>query len=269
MSGIHIEAVVDHMKAAARIGGESLVQHFNRLESVQIMEKGPSDFVSAADLEAEALIFAHLAKEVGNIPVLGEESGGPSPVSTGACIIVDPLDGTNNFVHGVPHFSTSLALIVNGELQAGVTYNPINGEMFWAFKNGGAYLGDRKLHGSPRKTLPRAILGTCFPYHGKGDVTLCAREMAAIMPHVSGIRSPGSAALEIAYVAEGRFDGFWNSGAKLDLWDVAAGVIIAREAGCIASEIDGIGNPLDCRSLLVAPTQYHGRLVEILATASK
>jgi len=266
MSIKDIEAVVDHMKDAARIGGASLARNFDRLASVEIMEKGPSDFVSEADLESERLIFAHLAEVAGNIPVLGEESGGPSALSADACIIVDPLDGTNNFVHGIPHFSSSLSLIVKGEVLAGVTFNPINGDMFWAFKGAGAFLGDRRLRGSPRTTLPRAVLGTCFPYHGKGDVALCAREMEAIMPHVSGIRSPGSAALEIAYVAEGRFDGFWCHGARLDLWDVAAGIIIAREAGCLVTEVDGVGDPINCRSILAALPHYHSQFAEILRT---
>lgn len=230
-----LDLIAGHMKEAARIGGAALDRRFADLRSIQIMEKGPSDFVSAADLESEKEIFAHLARTVPGIQVLGEESGGPETSSTPACIVVDPLDGTNNFVHGIPHFSVSLAMMLHGEMVIGVTFNPVNGDLFWAVRGRGAYHGDKRLSGSPRETLPRAVLGTCFPYHGKGNVQLCAREMAAIMPHVSGIRSPGSAALELAYVAEGRFDGFWSHGAKLDLWDIAAGVVIAREAGCLGS----------------------------------
>lgn len=261
-----LDRIAEHMKAAARIGGAALARHFADLRSVEIMEKGPSDFVSAADLDSERQIIASLAETVPDIPVLGEEGGGPEALTAPACIVVDPLDGTNNFVHGIPHFSVSMAMVVAGEVVIGVTFNPINGDLFWAVKGRGAWLGDRRLAGSPRDTLPRAVLGTCFPYHGKGNVQLCAREMAAIMPHVSGIRSPGSAALELAYVAEGRFDAFWSHGARLDLWDIAAGVVIIREAGCLVTEVDGAGDPLQCRSILAAPPAYHGRIAALLAS---
>jgi len=255
--------IVEAMKEAARIGGASLAENFARLSALPILEKGPSDFVSAADIESERLIVAHLNRELPEVAVLGEEGAASPDAGNGLRIIIDPLDGTNNFLHGIPQFSTSLALMEGDEVTAGVTFNPLSGEMFWAAAGEGAYLGNRRLNGSNRKSLAHAVVGTCFPYNGKGDTEKAAREMAAIMPRVSGIRSPGSAALEIAYVAEGRFDGFWTSGAKLDLWDLAAGVIIAREAGCLATEIDGEGDPLQCRSLVVAPRQFHGQFIDI------
>lgn len=260
-------AIVDAMKEAARIGGASLAGHFAQLSALSILEKGPSDFVSAADIESERLIVAFLNEALPGIAVLGEEGGASPDAGDGPRIVIDPLDGTNNFLHGIPQFSVSLALMEGEEVTAGVTYNPLSGELFWAAAGEGAYLGDRRLSGSSRASLAHAVVGTCFPYNGKGDTEKAAREMAAIMPRVSGIRSPGSAALEIAYVAEGRFDGFWTSGAKLDLWDLAAGVIIAREAGCLATEIDGAGDPLDCRSLVVAPRQFHGLFVDIFRSA--
>jgi myo-inositol-1(or 4)-monophosphatase len=259
--------IVESMKEAARIGGASLAENFARLSALPIMEKGPSDFVSAADIESERLIVAHLNQKLPDVAVLGEEGAASPDAGNGLRIIIDPLDGTNNFLHGIPQFSASLALMEGEEVTAGVTYNPLSGEMFWAAAGEGAYLGERRLNGSRRNSLAHAVVGTCFPYNGKGDSDKAAREMAAIMPRVSGIRSPGSAALEIAYVAEGRFDGFWTSGAKLDLWDLAAGVIIAREAGCLATEIDGHGDPLQCRSLVVAPRQFHGHFIEIFRSA--
>jgi len=260
--------IVECMKEAARIGGASLAGNFARLAALPILEKGPSDFVSAADIESERLIIAHLGDTLPDIAVLGEESGASPGASDGRRIVIDPLDGTNNFLHGIPQFSVSLALMEGDEVTAGVTYHPLSHDMFWAAKGEGAFLGDQRLTGSKRNSLAHAVVGTCFPYHSKGDTEKAAREMAAIMPQVSGIRSPGSAALEIAYVAEGRFDGFWTSGAKLDLWDLAAGVIIAREAGCIATEIDGEGDPLHCRSLVVAPRQFHSLFIDIFRTAS-
>lgn len=260
--------IVAAMKQAARIGGASLAENFARLSSLPITEKGPSDFVSAADIESERLIVAYLNEELPEVAVLGEEGGASPDLGNDLRIVIDPLDGTNNFLHGIPQFSVSLALMEADQVTAGVTYNPLNHEMFWAIRGEGAYLGEQRLSGSQRRSLSHAVVGTCFPYNGKGDAEKAAREMAAIMPRVSGIRSPGSAALEIAYVAQGRFDGFWTSGAKLDLWDLAAGVIIAREAGCLATELDGRGDPLHCRSLMVAPRQFHGLLVDIFRTAN-
>lgn len=267
MTKFRNDEILDHMKAAAKVGGASLARNFERLKSLEILEKGPSDFVSAADIEAETAVVSYLQERLLGIAIVGEEGGRSGAQDGSLTIVVDPLDGTNNFLHGIPHFSVSLALMQEGEAIVGVTYNPMNGDLFWALKDGGAFLGDTRLSGSPRTTLPKAVVGTCFPYNGKGDHQKCAREMAVLMPEVSGIRSPGSAALEIAYVAEGRFDGFWTSGAKLELWDLAAGVIIAREAGCLATEITGDGDPYACRSLLVAPPQFHGSFVDILKRA--
>ena len=257
--------IVGIMKDAARLAGASLVQKFAQINSLLVLSKGPSDFVTAADLESEQILTGALRGAIPGIALLGEETGfSDDGVATDVKIVMDPLDGTNNFIHGIPHFSISLALMRGNELRGGVVFNPLNGDMFWAAHGQGAYLGERRLTGSQRDLLSQAVVGTCFPYNGKGDVMTCAFEMLRLMPLVSGIRSPGSAALEICYVAEGRFDAFWNSGAKLDLWDLAAGVIIAREAGCLVSEIDGNGDPLECRSLLVTAQQFQAPLVAAL-----
>jgi len=257
--------IVNHMKDAARLAGASLAHKFGQLDSLAIQHKGPSDFVSEADVRAEQILIRRLQHSLPGIAFLGEETGASGDAASPICIVMDPLDGTNNFLHGIPHFSVALALMRGDELSAGVVFNPITEELYWAARGQGAYLGERRLTGSRRQTLPEAVIGTCFPYHGKGDAATCATQMLRLMPQVSGIRSPGSAALEIAYVAEGRFDAFWSCGAKLDLWDIAAGIVIAEEAGCLVSEIDGMGDALACRSLLASAPQFHADLVQILS----
>jgi len=262
--------IVNHMKDAARLAGAALAHQFSQRDTLEILHKGPSDFVSAADLQAEQILLRHLRHSLPGVAFLGEETGASGQIDAPIRIVMDPLDGTNNFLHGIAHFSVALALMRGNLVTAGVVFNPLNEELYWAVRGHGAYLsarmGERRLTGSRRQSLPEAVIGTCFPYHGKGDVEKCAAEMRRLMPHVSGVRSPGSAALEIAYVAEGRFDAFWSSGAKLDLWDIAAGIVIAEEAGCLASEIDGAGDALACRSLLVTAPQLQAALIQALAT---
>jgi myo-inositol-1(or 4)-monophosphatase len=256
-------SIVGYMKDATRLAGASLAYKFSQVSSLSVMSKGPSDFVTAADMDSERILIRSLRDAVPGIAVLGEETGASGDDSD-VRIVMDPLDGTNNFIHGIPHFSVSLALMRGNEVTAGVVFNPLNEDMFWAVRGHGAYHGQRRLAGSERDALSKAVVGTCFPYNGKGDVEKCATEMLRVMPLVSGIRSLGSAALQISYVAEGRFDAFWTSGAKLDIWDLAAGVIIAREAGCLVSEIDGSGDPLLCRSLLVTAAQFQDPLIDAL-----
>jgi len=256
--------IVNHMKDAARLAGASLAHKFGQRDTLEILHKGPSDFVSAADMQAEQILIRKLRHSLPGVAFLGEETGASGDSDAPIRIVMDPLDGTNNFLHGIPHFSVALALMRGSAVTAGVVFNPLNEDMYWAARGHGAYLGERRLTGSHRQTLPEAVIGTCFAYHGKGDVARCAAEMLRLMPLVSGVRSPGSAALEIAYVAEGRFDAFWSSGAKLDLWDIAAGIVIAEEAGCLASEIDGAGDPLACRNLLVTAPQFQADLIGAL-----
>jgi len=261
--------IVGHMKDAARLAGAALAQQFTQRDTLEILHKGPSDFVSQADMQAEQILLRKLRHSLPGVAFLGEETGASGAASARLRIVMDPLDGTNNFLHGIPHFSVALALMRGATVTAGVVFNPLNEDLFWAARGHGAYLGERRLTGSHRQTLTQAVVGTCFPYHSKGDIAKCVAEMQRIMPLVSGVRSPGSAALEIAYVAEGRFDAFWSSGAKLDLWDIAAGIVIAEEAGCLVSEIDGAGDALACRSVLVTAAQFQAPLVAALTqTAS-
>jgi len=260
--------IVNHMKDAARLAGASLAYKFGQRDTLEILHKGPSDFVSEADMQAEQILLRHLRHSLPGVAFLGEESGASGDADAPLCIVMDPLDGTNNFLHGIGHFSVALALMRGNAVTAGVVFNPLTEELFWAARGHGAYLGEQRLNGSSRQSLTQAVIGTCFPYHGKGDAAKCAAQLLRVMPLVSGVRSPGSAALEIAYVADGRFDAFWSSGAKLDLWDIAAGIIIAAEAGCLVSEIDGTGDALACRSLLVSAPQFQADLIQALMVSA-
>lgn len=224
---------------AARLAGRSLARDFGEVENLQISKKGPADFVSNADHRAEDIIYNSLSKARPGYGFVMEERGVVEGTDKSNRFIVDPLDGTLNFLHGQPHYAVSIALEREGKLFCGVVYDVAKNEIFWAETGRGAWLDQRKLIVAGRKRLEECVFATGTPWVGKGEHAhrLFSQEIASVTPVTAGIRRYGSAALDLAYVAAGRFDGFWERGLKP--WDIAAGIVLVREAYGLAEEIDG------------------------------
>ncbi len=256
-------AVINVIVRAADRAARGLKRDFGEVENLQVSRKGPSDFVSAADLRAEETLRQELAKARPGFGFLMEESGTRhgNPEAEQRWI-VDPLDGTTNFLHGLPHFAVSIALEERGEITAGVVYDPIKEELFWAEKGIGAYLGDQRLRVSGRRSLSDCLLATGIPFQGHGDAARFSRELAGAMAVTAGVRRWGTASLDLAYVAAGRYDGFWEWG--LSAWDFAAGWLLVREAGGFVTEMDGSSLALDSGSLLAANGGLHPELIKLL-----
>ena len=252
------------MVRAAELAGQGLVRDFARLSSLPISEKGPSDFVSSADLDAQARITAELATAFPSYGFLVEEEMPAKVDASDARFIIDPLDGTTNFLRGIPHFVVSIAFESSGEIVAGVVLNPMTSELFWAEKDGGAWLGGRRIGVSSTTTTAHAIVGTGIPHLGRPEHALFLSSLAKIMPEVAGLRRLGSAALDLAYVAAGRFDMFWERG--LSPWDVAAGQLLVREAGGIVTKCNGAPIRLGDRDILATNgPNLHQKAVDWLA----
>ncbi|MGQ0664279.1 MAG: inositol monophosphatase family protein [Pseudomonadota bacterium] len=259
--------VFNVMERAARKAARRLVRDFGEVEQLQVSVKGPADFVSTADLEAERIIKAELSRARPDYGFLMEESGAQSGGDTSRRWIVDPLDGTANFLHGIPQFCISIALEADGDIVTGLVYDPLRDEMFAAEKGMGAFLNDRRLRVSARRELADAVIGTGIPPRERGDHPRYLRLLAGAMANTAGVRRMGAAALDLAYVAAGRFDGFFEHG--LAPWDVAAGLILVREAGGFVSEIDGGANVLAGESVLAANDHLHARLARLLRAADR
>lgn len=258
------------MLGAARKAARSLVRDFGEVEQLQVSRKGPGDFVSAADLAAQKAIRADLAKARPGYGFLGEEGVNDPGREPGRRWIVDPLDGTTNFLHGIPHFAISIALEMDGVLVAGVVHDPAKGEVFWAEKGTGAFVidsrgTDRRLRVSGRTRMEDAVFATGTPNIGRTKWTSFDAELQAVMPKVSGIRRMGSAALDLAYVAAGRYEGYWER--NLKAWDIAAGIVLVREAGGYVREIGGGEDMLASGDLVAANDQLHRPLDKLLSQA--
>jgi myo-inositol-1(or 4)-monophosphatase len=258
-------ALINVMTRAADKAARGLKRDFGEVEQLQVSIKGPGEFVSNADLRAERVLRDELRKARPGFGLLMEESGATAGTDKSHRWIVDPLDGTTNFLHGVPHFAISIGLEQDGEITAGVVYDPLKDEMFWAEKGIGAYLNDRRLRVSGRRQLDQALIGTGLPYGERGEHGVFLAQLDAVMSVTAGVRRPGAAALDLAYVAAGRFDGFWEWG--LSPWDVAAGLVLVREAGGYVSTIDGSGSPLTGGSTLAANDHLHQPLQRLLVAA--
>lgn len=225
------------MTAAARKAGRAVARDFGEVEQLQVSKKGPSDFVTASDLRAEKILFEELSKARPGYGFLGEERGFIEGTDRTHRWIVDPIDGTTNFVHAIPHFAISIALEREKRLIAGVVYNPVTDDLYHAELGRGAFRNEQRLRVATRKKLDEAVLATGIPFQGHGRHTQFFKELHQFTQRVAGIRRFGSAALDLAFVAAGRFDGFWER--DLGLWDIAAGVVLVREAGGFCEEIDG------------------------------
>jgi myo-inositol-1(or 4)-monophosphatase len=229
-------ALLNVMIAAVRKTARSLTRDFGEVEQLQVSKKGPADFVSSADLKAEKTLFEELSKARPGYGFLMEERGAVEGTDKTHRWIVDPLDGTLNFLHGLPHWAISVGLEREGVLTAGVVYNVSRDELFWAEKGSGAFLNDRRIRVAARTSLGDSVIATGLPFMGKAGHDVTLKELERVMKQTAGVRRFGSAALDLAYVAAGRFDGFWERGLKP--WDFAAGAVLVREAGGLAKEID-------------------------------
>jgi myo-inositol-1(or 4)-monophosphatase len=252
------------MANAAQKAAKRLLRDFSEVEQLQVSVKGPSDFVSQADIRAEQTLKEELNKARPGYAFLMEESGASGSENWTWRWIVDPLDGTTNFLHGMPHWAISIGLerrLSDGvsEIQAGVIYAPAADEMFWAEKGSGAFMNERRLRVSARREMSEAVFATGIPFGAVSAVRRQAfsRTLAALMPQVAGVRRFGAAALDLAWVAHGRFDGYWELGIKP--WDIAAGELLVREAGGYATDV-GDGSPLATGNIVAGNPHLHAKL---------
>ncbi len=253
------------MTGAAQKAAKGLRRDFGEVEQLQVSHKGPSDFVSAADIKAEKVLRAELAKARPRFGFLMEEGGEVKGEDGHHRWIIDPIDGTTNFLHGIPHFAISIGLEMDGDIIAGLIFNPITDEMFYAEKGKGAFLNDKRLRVSSRNNLLDSVIATGIPFHGRPGHKPFLKQLERVMGGVAGIRRMGAASLDLAYVAAGRCDGFWEIG--LQPWDIAAGIILVREAGGYITEIDGGKNALYTGNVLAANPKLHKQLSDILTAA--
>jgi myo-inositol-1(or 4)-monophosphatase len=258
-------ATINIRERAARKAARGLLRDFGEVEQLQVSRKGPADFVSTADLKAERILRSELARARPGYGFLMEESGATGEGDGHNRFIVDPLDGTTNFLHGLPHFAISIALERDREIVAGVVFKPIGDELFWAEKGAGAYVNEHRLRVSARSRIEEALLATGIPFKGHGDHEAFIKTFAAAMPLVAGIRRFGSAALDLAFVAAGRFDGFWEFGLKP--WDIAAGMLLVREAGGYVSGIESGRDSLASGDLIASNDPLHKPLGDLLRRA--
>lgn len=254
--------LINVMVSAVMKASRNLRRDFGEVEHLQVSKKGPADFVSMADKRAEQVLHEELAHARPDFGFLMEESGEIKGKRDDIRFIIDPLDGTTNFLHGLPHFALTVAVEERGEITAGVTYAPLVDELFWAERGQGAYLNDTRLRVSARDKLDNSLLATGIPFKGKDGHELFMAEMNEIAPKVAGIRRFGAAALDLAYVAAGRFDGFWE--ANLQPWDIAAGLLLVREAGGYVSDITGAQEMLKSGSVIAANDRLHSTLQRVV-----
>ena len=257
--------VINVMTNAALKAARGLVRDFGEVEQLQVSIKGPGEFVSTADLKAERTLRNELSRARPGYGLLFEEGGETAGSDPHHRWIVDPLDGTTNFLHGIPHFAISIALERDGEIVAGIVYEPTRDEMYWAEKGAGAYLNDRRLRVSARRQLGEAVIGTGLPFREHGNQTVYLASLAAVMPATSGVRRFGAAALDLAYVAAGRLDGFWEF--ELSPWDIAAGLLLVREAGGFVSDLAGGQMMMQSGDVLAANDRLHLPLAALIRQA--
>jgi len=260
-------ALINVMIAAAQKAARKLNRDFGEVENLQVSKKGPADFVSNADKTAENTLRYALEKARPDYCFLLEESGEITRQDTSNRWIIDPLDGTTNFLHGIPHFAISIALERDSELFAGVVYEPVFDQMFWAEKGQGAYLNDRRIRVSARTDMEEALFATGIPFKGARDHPLFLKQLQAVMAVSSGVRRFGSAALDLAYVAAGRYDGFWETG--LQPWDTAAGIVLVRESGGYVSDSTGGNDMMKNGNIIAANDRLHTSLHKLLRDSGK
>jgi myo-inositol-1(or 4)-monophosphatase len=255
------------MSDAARKAARGLNRDFGELAELQVAKKAPADFVSAADLKAEQAIFEALQKARPGYGFLGEERGMIEGTDKTHTWIVDPLDGTTNFLHAIPHFAINIALQREGAIVAAVTYNPVTNELFWAEKGKGCFLNDKRLRVAARTRMDESVLATGIPFLGHGQHATFLKELHQISQRVAGVRRFGAAALDMAWVAAGRYDGYWER--DLNAWDLAAGILLVTEAGGRVTNANGEDDVLGTGSVCAGNLELQPQLLERLRAAAK
>ena len=260
-------ALLNVMVQAARKAARSLKRDFGEVEHLQVSLKGPANFVTAADRRAEQILHDELTRARPGYGFLGEEGGQREGADKTHTWIVDPLDGTTNFLHGIPQFAVSIGLEREGTIVAGVIYNPAHDELFTAERGKGAFLNDQRLRVAARQRLIDGIFACGLPHHGKGNLPLFRSEFAQVQDKVAGLRRFGAAALDLAWVAAGRLDGYWER--DISPWDMAAGLLLVREAGGYVTDLDG-GEDMFAKGHIVAGNEtMHRELLRLLKAAAQ
>jgi myo-inositol-1(or 4)-monophosphatase len=258
-------AIITVMERAARKAAPRLRRDFGEVAQLQVSRKGPADFVSNADKAAERTLVEELQKARPGWGFLLEEQGEIAGEPGAPRFIIDPLDGTSNFLHGIPHFAISIAAEHEGVVKAGLIYQPLTDESFWAEQGRGAWLQNARLRVSGRRELADCLVATGIPYRGHGDQASFEAILSALMPEVAGVRRFGAASLDLAWLAAGRFDGFWEQG--LSAWDVAAGILLVREAGGFVTDFRGGDRMVERREIVAGTGETHSRLHRLVADA--
>ncbi|HVY33400.1 MAG TPA: inositol monophosphatase family protein [Caulobacteraceae bacterium] len=258
--------LVKIMIDAARKAGRGLARDFGEVAELQVSKKGAGDYVSAADLKAEQVLVDELVKARPGYGILAEERGEVEGTDKTHTWIIDPLDGTTNFLHAIPHFAVNIALKREGAIVAAVTYNPASADIFWSERGKGAFLNDKRLRVAARRDLTESLLATGIPFVGRPGHATFLKELHQTAQRVSGVRRFGSAALDLAWVAAGRFDGYWERGLKP--WDVAAGLLLVTEAGGKVSGLDADEDPLISGNICAANQELHPLILERLKAVS-
>jgi myo-inositol-1(or 4)-monophosphatase len=260
-------ALMNVMLGAARKAGRSLARDFGEVAQLQVSIKGPANFVTAADHRAEEIIFNELSRARPGYGFLLEERGEVKGADATHRFIVDPLDGTTNFLHGIPLFAISIALEREGKLVAGLIYCPASNDTFTAEKGKGAHLNDRRIRVAARTDISDCVIVTGAPHRGKPDHDGFLDEARAVMAVSSGLRRTGAASLDLAWIAAGRFDGYWER--NLKPWDLAAGIVIVREAGGYITDASGRERVLDDGSVIAGNEAIHRQLLKLIKSATK
>ena len=250
------------MIETARKAGRSLAKDFREIENLQVSMKGAGDFVSRADIRAEEIIKEALMTARPTYGWLGEEGGTEEGKDPTRRWIVDPLDGTTNYLHGLPHWAISIALEHKGQIVSGVVYDPSSDELFFAEKGQGAWMNESRLRVSGRNRMIEALFATGLPFGGRSDLPEALQDLARLMPMCAGVRRFGAAALDLAYVAAGRYDGFWER--NLKIWDIAAGSLIVKEAGGFVHGISPDSDPLQTGALICANADIFDQFAKVI-----
>jgi myo-inositol-1(or 4)-monophosphatase len=258
-------ALLNVMIKAAQKAGRMLKRDFGEVERLQVSVKGPANFVTAADHRAEEIVREELERARPGYGFLGEEGGAREGSDKTHRWIVDPLDGTLNFLHSIPHFAISIGLEREGTIIAGIVYNPANDELFTAERGKGAFLNDQRLRVAARKRLADAVVACALPHPSRGDVELTRSEHITVQERVAGLRRFGAAALDLAWVAAGRLDAYWERG--LSPWDMAAGIALVREAGGFVTDLNGREDMIKTGGILAANEDIHREMLRALRDA--
>ena len=255
-------ALINVMVKAARQAGRGLKRDLGEIEHLQVSLKGPANFVTLADKRAEETLYAELTKARPGYGFIGEEGGNREGADKSHTWIVDPLDGTTNFLHGIPQFAISIGLQREGVMIAGVIYNPANDELYTAERGKGAFLNDQRLRVAGRRRMDECVIGCGLPHIGRGDLELSRRELTALQNRVAGLRRFGAASLDLAFVAAGRLDGYWER--DLQPWDIADGQLMVREAGGTITGITGNDDAVSTGNVICGNEFVHGELIKVL-----